>query len=63
MRRILSTEVVSPLADAMRLVHREEGDVEPGEDLRKVLVREPLGRDIDELVGAREQFLDATGRT
>ncbi len=45
--QIIGTEIVSPLRDAMRLVHRKQRDGQRRQRLDKPFALEPFGRDID----------------
>ncbi len=46
---VVRAEVVTPVGDAVRLVHREEGHLKTGERLAKALAAPALGRHVEEL--------------
>ncbi len=49
---VVGPEVVAPLADAVRLVDRQQGRADPGHRLDEPGAPEPLGGDIDEVIPA-----------
>src|SRR5262245_5040324 len=46
---VLGPEVVAPLGDAVRLVDREEGELDALEKLQEAGQDQPLGRDVEQL--------------
>ena len=55
-RAVFGAELVAPLADAMRLVDGDQGDVEPGQPLLRARAAQPLGRDIQKVKPAGIQL-------
>ena len=47
--QVVGAEVVAPLADAVGLVHRDEGDLDVPEQGSKAREGQPLGRHVDDL--------------
>jgi hypothetical protein len=56
---VVGAEVVSPFADAMRLVHRQQLDPRAADRVQKPLVPQPLGRHVDQIEFASGQLLQA----
>ena len=52
---VFGTEIVPPLAHAMRLVDGEQRDVDAGQHLRKARCRQPLRRDVEQVELALHQ--------
>ncbi len=50
--QIAGAEILSPLADAVGLVHGHQGDVRPGGKVEEALGGQPLRGHIDDLIGA-----------
>ena len=48
--KVAGAEVLPPLGDAVRLVHRYKGDLHPADKGQKVLGAKPLRRDVQQLV-------------
>jgi hypothetical protein len=53
--QVVRTEVVAPLGDAVRLVHREQGDARAAQLVQKALVVEALRRHVQQLERPRPQ--------
>ncbi len=49
--QVVLAKVVAPLRDAMRLVDRDQRQRHAGEHLERLLLHEPLGRDVEKLQG------------
>ena len=56
---VIRAKVVSPFADAMSFVDRQQCDFGPPQGLDKTRVTEPLRRDINQIELARRHFLEA----
>jgi len=54
---VVRSKVVAPLRDAMRFIHREEGDAHTAQISQKTFVVEAFGRDVQQLQGAGAQLL------
>src|SRR5690606_16314081 len=55
--QIFRPKVMSPLADAMRLVNRDERQRNAREKLREAVARQPLRRDIEKIKTARREII------
>ena len=58
---VLGPEIVSPLADAVRFVHRDEADAagrEQVEEAVAALADQPLGRDVEQAIASLAQAGD-----
>ena len=53
--QVVGPELVSPLGDAVRLVHRHEADPEAAEEAREAGQGDALGRDVEQLEVAPER--------
>ena len=47
--QVVGPELVSPLRDAVRLVHRDETDAQPPQEVREAGQRDPFGRHVEQL--------------
>ena len=56
---VFRAEIMPPLADAVRLVHREGGDPPTDETRQEIGQHQPLGRDVEKLVGPGIKPVDA----
>ena len=59
--KVIGTEVVSPLADAVGLVDGEKGEFGAGDGLQETRAAKALGGDVDELVLAEHHRVEAGG--
>ena len=57
-RCIFGPEVVAPLRDAMRLVHRRQSNLGALEEIERIFSDEPLGRDINQTQVAAGDAVD-----
>ena len=53
--KIARAEILPPLGDAVRLVHRRQRNLQPAHHLEKALVFQPFGRGVNELIFAPAQ--------
>ena len=59
---VFRAEIVAPLADAVRLVHRQRGDFPALQARQEIRQHQPLRRDVKQLVFARVERIETPPR-